>query len=357
MGKLTDVFVGYTAALFVMLTSVLSMATAQMIQGAIPDLQLSVFRLFLQSVLLYIVCKWKDQLTNFKDSDLKWYAVAIVGYLLFNVAGFGAAKCLPLAERGSISSLLIFVGMAILFWIFKTQFPGKIDVSSIAVCVLGIIIVSQPHGFFSKDTGDENYNSLLLELFNFNSNSSNAVWNINDTYCHKHLFHLAQMPYCYFLVVVGSLGQALYFFCLGHKLADVDLSVKLFWVCLGSLLLAIPLMFYLDEINISFFLCLPQALLVLAHSILTCCAIWFTSVALQKLGGLRLSIVLTFSVVMELVFQYTLLEDYQPGKHNVLEVVGVVVVIIGMSFPVITEVVRGKYNGPSYFELEDLTKR
>ena len=238
---------GYLLALLYVLADVTSFSSVQALQGVIPDLELSAIRLFLQCLILYFVSKWNDDISFPMFPDYKWMVAAVIGYFLLNFGLFGSAKCLPLAFHGSLFQLVSFLVMAFLLRLFQSEPTGVVNVLAMLICLVGIILTSQPAFLFSSKLNDD-----------FPPKDKNSTCH-NDDEPHE----LEGNPYCYFLLVTGSAGTALCFFILGYKLKYMNMFTRIFWMSLGSLYVTILASFYLEPINVSFIVDFNQVVLVL----------------------------------------------------------------------------------------------
>ena len=346
MEPLLRVLLGYGALLLCLIVVILSFGSVQMLQGVVPDFELSGIRLLLQFVVTFILCKFNKTFHYVSITDYSWMSVAIFGYLVFNFGIFGATKCMSLADHGSMTSVLDFTGMAILYWVFKSEAPGKINLISISVCALGVVLTTQPSFIFPKPFDNSTQSDAHLPNC---TGSGNPI-----SECGANSADLQTNAYCYFLLVTGSMGASLYIFSLGHGLSHINLSVRLFWLSFGSFLLSVPMSIYTEELSIEFIFSYRQIILILCHCISAGLSLWLTVIVIDYLGGLRLTIGLTLAIVLELFCQYTLLKNYQPGRRNTLEVIGVIFVVFGMSIPGVYEMLKGKYAGPPYYEIKDL---
>ena len=338
MGLLIRLCIGYFLAVVYSLADVTSFSCVQALQGTIPDFQLSSIRLFIQCIILYAISKWFNQMHLPVITDFKWMAVAVFGYSVMNFGLFGSMKCLPLAVHGSLFQLMNFLVMAFLLWLCKSERPGVINVLAISLCIIGIILTSQPNFLF--------HTNLTHKSLDFSANSTTK----NDT--QTEILHAT--PYCYFLLIIGSSGVAIIYFSLGYKLSHIDTVTGIFWISLGSFWVTTMSSLYLEPWNVMFIFRWQQVLLVLGHSVLACAGIVSAIEAINLIGGLMFIIASSLMVLFELLSQFYILQKYQPGHHNSLEVIGVCLVVAGITLPAVLEIVKERYSGPPSFEAKDL---
>ena len=344
-GPIAKLCIGYVLVFIHIFTDVTSLACVQMVKGAVSDFQLSAIRLFIQSLGSLVFIQWNNNFYKLARTDMTWIAVVVFSYITFNIGFFGASKCLPLADHGSLNNLLTFIFIGFLLWIFKSEAPGKVNILAIIVCFTGTVMIVQPSYLF--DSGATKYNESTQGVAANLSSSNSSQYDIIAT-------DLQATPYCYTLLVLGSASAALFLFGLEHRLNHINTPNQIFWMSLGALIYTLPLTFYMEPINVEFIFNLKETLLVLGHSILAGVTIALGLVSLHLLGGLRFSIVLSLTITMQLAFQYTLLASYQPGNKNVLAVSGVFVVVIGIALPVVLVGLKEKFGGPSDFIMKDM---
>ena len=333
--------IGYFLAVVYALTDAISFSCVQALQGTIPDLQLSSIRLFIQCMILYAVSKWSTQIHLPDITDFKWMAIAIFGFSSMNFGLYGSTKCLPLAVHASLFQLVNFLVMAFLLWLCKSERPGGINLLAISLCIIGIILTSQPTFLFQT-----NFNHQSLD---FHTNSTN----ISET--QTEILHAT--PYCYFLLILGSSGTAIGLFSLGIKLAHINIFNGILWLSLGSFWVTTMSSLYLEQWNVMFIFRWQQVLLVLGHSVLACAATVSSIEAISFIGGLRVVIVSSLMILFELFSQFYILQKYQPGHHNSVEVIGVCFVVAGIALPAVLEMVKQRYFGPPSLEEEDLMSK
>ena len=111
-----------------------------------------------------------------------------------------------------------------------------------------------------------------------------------------------------------------------YRLSHISTTTQLFWMSLGALLLSIPSSFYTESINVEFIFDMQQGVLVLGHSLGVCVVVIMNVVGVELIGGIRFQIIISITVVAELLAENNLLQNYQPGNGNYNEVIGIVTV-------------------------------
>ena len=346
LGPVAKLCIGYVLVFMHIFAEVTGLACVQILQGAVSDFQLSAIRLFFQTYGVLMIIQWNNNFYKLLQTDMKWMGVVVFSYILFNIGFYGASKCLPLADHGSLTNLLLFIFIGLFLWNFKSQAPGKVNIVAIIVCFTGTVMTVQPSYLFGN--GATKYNESTQGVVANLSSSNSSQYIISPD--------LQATPYCYTLLVVGSATMALFLFGLEHRLNHINTPNQIFWMSFGALIFSVPLAFYMEPINVGFIFNLKDTLLVLGHSITAGVTISLGLGSLHLLGGLRFSIVLSITIIVQLASQYTFLADYQPGNKNVLAVSGVFVVVIGIALPAVLVGLKEKIGGPSGFTMEDMEK-
>ena len=345
LGPVAKLCIGYVLVFMHIFAEVTGLACVQILQRAVSDFQLSAIRLFFQTFGALIIIQWNKNFYKLLQTDMKWMGVVVFSYILFNIGFYGASKCLPLADHGSLTNLLLFIFIGLFLWNFKSQAPGKVNIIAIIVCFIGTVMTVQPSYLFGS--GATKYNESIQGIgANLSSSNSSQIDIISPD--------LQATPYCYTLLVVGSATMALFVFGLEHRLDHINTPNQIFWMSFGALIFTVPLAFYMEPINLGFIFDLKETLLVLGHCISAGGTITLGLGSLHFLGGLKLSIVLSLTIIVQLASQYTLLASYQPGHKNLLAVSGVFVVVIGIALPAVLVGLKEKFGGQSGFTMKDM---
>ena len=346
VGPVATVCIEYALVFAHIVLEVTSLACIQILQEGVSDFQLSTLRLFFQVVFAFIITQWNNDLYKPLVTDMNCLSVVCCAYLFFNVGFYGASKCLPLADHGSLSNFICIIFIMLLHWIFQSQAPGKVNLLAIVVCFAGTVMVVQPTYIFGCNTAMHN-ESMQTTFTNLSSLKGSCV---------DHPSHLPATIFCYFLLLIGSASLALIIFTLGQRLNHMITLNQIFWMSLGAFTFSVPLTFYMGPINVRFVFDLKETLLVLGHCTAAGVSVSVGFTAMRLLGGLQYSIALSFTVVFQMVCQFTFLAKYEPGNKNTLAIIGVFVVVIGIALPALLVLVKEKCGPPSNFVMKDIAQ-
>ena len=92
-----------------------------------------------------------------------------------------------------------------------------------------------------------------------------------------------------------------------YRLSHISTTTQLFWMSLGALLLSIPSSFYTEPINVEFIFDMQQGVLVLGQSLGVCVVVIMNGVGVKLIGGIRFQIIISLTVVAELLVENNLL--------------------------------------------------
>ena len=203
----------------------------------------------------------------------------------------------------------------------------------IAICLSlsGTVLTTQPKIIFNQSTLQNNDSCI--------TNSSL----FNDSHYQYHNTVLDQTPFCYFLIIVGSIAYSGYVFFLSYPLKHITVPLKLFWMSCGSTVVSLICTIYIEAVDLTFIFDMQKNLLLLGHSFAaTFCALCSVYVS-RLLGGIILTIGESLTIISELFCHYSFLKSYQPGNQNALEVIGVFIIITGVSLPAVLHYVKIRY--------------
>ena len=203
------------------------------------------------------------------------------------------------------------------------------------IAFIGIVLATQPSFLFHTQIKNLNQ-SLDFNLADISMNVT-KVDMVNT---------ISANIICYLKLIMGGAGIGIFVFSLDYRLSHISTTTQLFWISLGALLLSIPSSFYTESINVEFIFDMQQGVLVLGQSLGVCVVVIMNVVGVELIGGIRFQIIVSFTVVVELLVENNLLQNYQPGKGNYIEVIGIVTVTVSMMLPGILEFNKAKYEKP-----------
>ena len=335
MGTLLSMCLGYIAAILHIVFDVMSLSCVQVLDGAIPDIELTAIRLILQTCLLGIIGKWNNHIHPLSKIDFKWMGFAAFGFFMCSVGYYGAGKCMPLANHGSLGFGIIMITLMGLGKCLQNEPPGMMNILTMLIAFIGIVLATQPNFLFHTQIKNLNQ-SLDFNLADISMNVT-KVYMVNT---------ISANIICYLKLIMGGAGIGIFVFSLDYRLSHISTTTQLFWISLGALLLSIPSSFYTESINVEFIFDMQQVVLLLAQSLGACVVVIMNVVGVKLIGGIRFQIIVSITVVAELLAENNLLENYQPGNGNYIEVIGIVTVTVSMMLPGILEFYKAKYKKP-----------
>ena len=334
MQPLLAMCLGYLAAIIHIVVDVVGLSCVQMLQGEIPDFELSVIRIFLQTCLLGIIGKCNRNLQPIPMTDFKWMGLAMLGFLCCNAGYYGSGKCMPLANHGSLGYFITMITLVGLNVCLQNEPPGMMNMLTMVTGFTGIVMATQP--------------SFLFHTNNLNQSLEHNLTNVNINVSNVHIASsFSENIFCYIELISGCVGIGILFFAFEHRLSHLSITTQLFWMSCGGLFLSIPACLYTESINVNFFFDRKRVLLVLGHCFGASASLCMNNIGVKLIGGIRFTIIISITVVIELLVENNFLQNYEPGKGNYLEAIGVILVTVSMMLPGILELYRAKYMGPS----------
>ncbi len=314
-------FAGFTLGVFACLTAALGMATAQGLQGAIPDWELAAWRLLAKTAYACAVLVFRQELPTV-PKELVFYILIYSGmYTAYNFSIFASCNNMALGESTSIFTIIYMVCGTTLSFVFGLESVKMVKVVAIVICTVGALLVSQP-AFLHIDhlhTGEPN------------SNSSGIKMSINGT-IHESAFYMEVSDRCYTKGVVfamlGGFACALFYFIQKKKLQDLSTHVLVFYACSVGGVLSWIISFIAEEVTLPH--STTNTLLLLGHcilSILPCIGVYAQRLTSVTIFSASQSSLLVFMFIG----QYTLMKDIFPGHRNWFEILGAILITFGSS--------------------------
>ena len=317
------VYLGYITACLALVGYCTSTVTAQALQWNVPDFQLSFIRYTVQMFLSIVALRLtKSKVDLSYDSVDKVIGVA-VSSLLFNILFYHASAILPLVDSYASLMLLVILMLALL-----TKFYQQIDLGlfhhiAILSTAFGCFLIFQPW----KDFQDGFIPPFMNKAFNISEliESENATISLED-----HLFRGINIWEIfiqgYILVALAAASEAIFMMIVGQAAIDpFVLTAAVSPVCVLSSLLMI---FYFET---PVLITDPKILaLVLTHGAGVGMGTIFANYACTCIAPSRVSVVISFNIIILLVVQYTVMRNGLFGRMNILEAIGCVVITLSI---------------------------
>ena len=320
---------GYFTSGLVLVGYCTSAVAAQALQRAVPDFQLSFIRFAVQMAMSAVFLR----LTKTRI-DLSYDSVDIVisicfTSLLYNILFFHAIAILPLTDAYGLFTLLSTLALALLTKVYQRIDLGLLHHASITLAAFGCILIIQPWGHFQKGF----IPTFIKESFNMSElfQDDNSTIQVND--------HLPRgmniggiLVLGYILVTLAAGNEAVALMILGRASAINPLVLSL----LVSSISALPSLLMSFYLEIPVLISNPQTVaLVLIHALGVAMGAIATNYACTSIAPSRVSLVQSFSIIILLVVQYTVMKNGLFGRMNVLEVGGCLVITISIIISIV----------------------
>ena len=329
-----EIISGYLAAVGSLIVSAMSSAAVQALQGAVHDFELSAARGLLQGPLYFVVGTLVGVDLKIKREHVP--LLIYLGFLIvfFNIGYYGSAVFLPMAECiGLVSIFAMMTALVQSKLLFKKDIH-ILHIISLVVCASGIILVIQPHYLFPGSM-DLEKNVVVSTLTKNQSLNMNTKLNISTP---KLPYSSAQQTIGYMLCIVGGITIGIAYDVNSILLKDLRPFVKITYFTLIYFIASVLIAIFAEPIVLV--MSLEQYLLVFAHAALSAMGTFCNIYSSHMIGGVRASLVYSLQIIVNLTAQYTFMKSYHPGHQNWMEVLGAVIVVLGVAISPLLDIIR-----------------
>lgn len=325
-------FIGYVCGFMNVLVYPASLGTAQALGDTVPTFQLMTFRyvaLFLSSAVFCRVMH-QDLRVVFEKENLPF----IAGYMFLqvghHVTEYVAVKYIAVTTVICLKQGLEVAMTFMITLLFITRSCKVPQTVSALLCVVGVIVLTQPEFIFSNKLSQ--YEKKTRPLCGRDSHIESAVFNYSDESFRPNLTlskgnDASEVYPGYVLSCATPLMNVGIYFIGSGPLKHINPFVVLFWesVC-GMISMSLTMLIFespsfpVGATCISL-LCGHLGCFVINHTCFT--------VALMRIQPAVLAVLTSLQLVVGLCAQYTVLKHINPGHKNALEIIGAVIVILG----------------------------
>lgn len=321
---------------------VLGTACAQALGGTIPPFELNMWRYAAQVALAVptFAVKHSNLYLIPEKRHVFWIGLVSVSSSAYNIFFYTATTFLPAGTVGGLEPsfvLMLIAGVAIV----RFRVCNLHTILAIVACVVGVILLIQPHVIFRGVLPSAAFYNPICTLSNDNSNTSFKP--TNDTYhtVQNHNFSSSfnasaavaenarqiQEAKGYMLIVSSAVSIAIGYVVTTEKLHDCDSLLLVIWI--GMIGTGLSAIFSLSLETFSIPGSRVCGLLLIGHAFGAGLSTFACTVALQMVGSVTVSLITCLQSAFLFVLQYTLLKNINPGKHNAVEIIGAVLVVLG----------------------------
>ena len=312
---------GFSLGVFGCLTAALGMATAQGLQGSIPDWELAAWRLLAKTAYACVVLVFRKELPTVPRELVVYILIYSGVYTAYNFAVFASCNHLSLGESTTLFTIIYMVCGTFLSFVFGLESVKVVKVVGILICIVGALLVSQPEFLhFNQSHRDVpiSNSSRIKMVVNGTINESAPDMEVSESSYAKGVV----------LAMLGGVAFALFFFIQKKKLQDLSTHILVFYSCSVGGVLSWIIAFITEDLTLPY--STINILLLLGHcifSIIPCIGIYaqqLTSVAIFSASQSSL-------IVFMFIGQYTLMKDIFPGHRNGFEILGAILITLGSS--------------------------
>ena len=332
--------VGYICAFGVVVSVVGGTSCAQALGGIIPPFELSAMRYISQFTVAFPLVVINNVSVVPPRRHIPWVAVSCVLSSVYNVLFYTASVYLPIGTMGGAEQSLILIIVSVIGSILVLDCKLHITVAVI-LCSIGVILVSQPEFIFRGTISEVGFPYKPIcgkreRSIADNTSYSDAVslWtevtiaaNLNDKVTDPEINESTNERVGYILISSAAVVTAITYFVINKRLFDVSPFVSSFWLSTsGSIMNTIPSLIFEQIV-------LPSAsecwLLLLGHVYGAAFASICTSISLRIISPVECTLIFCLQGLCFFVAQYTFMKSINPGRHNAVEIVGAVFMIVG----------------------------
>ena len=313
----------------------------QFLQRDVPDFQLSTYRFTLQFLVCGLVLKLKGASPYFSNEKLPAVLIMCVGSLFYNVFFFASSAILPLAHAMACYSIsaMFFIG-------FFTKVLLKKDLGfghglSLMLSSLGIVFINQPWSTFTIGF----LPPYMMTSITFPSTALHyGISNYTGIGTHEpNQLQRATISTIDLSIVIATgyglsclagLSGAVYLLTVGTYLLDMNPFSQGFVVSVTNSVASLLISFYVEEL--AFVTKVSEILLVIIHCFGVTFDLICTSAATQRINPSHVCLIQSFTVVVLLIIQYTLMNNGLSGHENMLEVIGSIVIMSAIALTGLT---------------------
>ena len=312
---------GYLLAIGTIFTWTASTVAVQLLQGIVPDFQLSVYRFITQLLASIPVIYFRGIPIQFKVEQVPLAIIMCIACLFYNIFYFGAAAILPLAHviAGFCIASMLFLGILTKLWLKKDLGYGH--GFSLIFASFGVVLINQPWssfgpGFLPSCISDENQTL-------FKASMTNTGVNVTEQPFDSCLIK-ATVATGYILATLAGISQATNFLVVGIYLGKLNPFFQGLIVSVVNIPASFLISMYVEEVVL-----ITDArtiLLLIVHCLGTTVGLIISNGSAQRIHPSHLCLIQSFTVVVFLSLQYTSMGNGLTGHKNVLEVIGVLII-------------------------------
>ena len=293
-----------------------SAVCTQALGRVIPKFELNMWRFVLQpfSVLPIILCK---QLTFKIDrKHIPDVVIICLMYNIYNGVFYTATTYLPLGTISGINNAFILIMVAIVTVVISKECTFY-KACSVVLCITGMLLISQPGFIFDNIYNGRNISPYYHPL---------CYESMNETIESRHTVPNEGLGYV--LLIITACSTTIIYFKTNKIREEVDAFVLCFWVGISGTVVSPLLMFIFEDFV--FPTSTACQLLLFGHALFTVLSTIGFLNALYFISPLLFSVIRSFHIILLFISQYTFMKHINPGKHNPMEIAGVLTVFIGI---------------------------
>ena len=287
---------------------------AQALGQIIPMFELNIWRFALQPLLVLPIIMCKKIPFRINRNNIPDVFMICVLFNIYNALFYNAATYLPVGTISGINSALMLTVVAMVTVVISKKCTFYTS-CSVVLCITGMILTSQPGFIFNHIYDGRNLSHFYHPLC---YNSMNRTIHNNAP----------SEGFGYGMLTITACAASLIILRTRIIREEVDAFVLCFWVGISGTLFSPLLMFILEDFV--FPTSLECQLLLFAHSLMTVLSTISYLNALRLINPLLFTLLRSLQIILMCISQYTFMKTINPGKHNLIEITGVLTLFVGI---------------------------
>ena len=346
-----DLYIGVILAFFSAFTYALGSILVQLLEQAIPDFQLNLYRCIGQTILSGSLLAAQGQ-NPFVKGKTQVIITTIVGVSMAiqNTLIFVSVLLIPVGSTGSLfhAGCVIFTLLGV--WVFRLEPLSCRKMIVFSLTVTGIILTLFSILYDGSSHFEKSMDRHMLMDYPRNESKAGTISDNNITVGYdtqNHSFqsgsqfginnaHDAWLKQCFGVILSLCSGVANGIFVIGEKKIlycnpSVPGIVLCFWASVAGIPLSLALIPILEQVTFSSDIATIS--LVIAHALAAGITIILFCLALERASGVVVSLTFTADLPIRTVAQYLVIPSFQPPGGGLFDIIGSVVVTIALCLP------------------------
>ena len=325
---------GYLASAFILVGFCASAVAAQALETRIPDFELCFLRYITQFLLSILMLFFYKDGYKWSIEEIPQMLGICFTSMIYTVFFFHGIAILPLTDSYAFFALTSTVALALFTRFYQDKDLGLFHHISVALGALGCILIVQPWHTFSSGfiptfmKSDSSDSPAELQKRTFPNTSEHLV---NSPIQNINAGWVAGLGYL--LIAIAGINESLSFMIVGTLKATTPTAMSV----VGSFICAFPALLLSFYMETPVLITDPKIIGFAAiHAVGASIGSISIAFACMSIAPSRVTIVQSFSIIILLIIQYTVMRNGLFGRMNVLEGLGCLIILLSLLVSVIS---------------------